>query len=370
MSLSKKVYICDAIRTPVGKLGGIFKDLTALDLAVPLIKNLVEKNNIPSELINELIVGQGYGSAEAANIGKALALDAEISDEVCGYSIDRRCASGLQAIIEAYMMIKIQKADLIIAGGTESLSHAPFYNTTVRWGGNGEIVLKDSLKYGRIFANGQKHPIAGGMLETAENLRRDYHITREEQDNFAYQSHLKAIKAISDGKFEKEILPIEVKGKWEDTDEHPRADTTLEKLSTLKPIMLKQDPEATVTAGNSSGQNDAAAFCLIASETMVKQLNLTPKAEIVDWAVAGVPSAVMGIGPVPAIKKVLKSANLTLDDIDLIEINEAFAAQVLACTKELEFTEQQMQRLNVNGSGISLGHPIGATGARITTTLM
>lgn len=367
---NQKVYICDAVRTPVGKFGGIFKKLSAVDLAVPLIHHLVEKNNLPTNLINEVIVGQGYGTAEAANIGKVLALDAGLSDNVCGYSVDRRCASGLQAIIEAMLLIQTNNADLIIAGGAESLSQAPFYSTSIRWGGFGDIQLKDSLKYGRIFANGQKNPIPGGMLETAENLRRNYNISREEQDLFAYQSHMKACKAIADGKFKKEILPVNIKGQIFEIDEHPRAETTLDQLASLTPVLIKSDPESTVTAGNSSGQNDAACFCLIASEDIVQKLKLQPLAEIVDWAVAGVPSATMGIGPVPAIKKVLEKNNLTIQDMDRIEINEAFAAQVLACTKALDFKDNEFAKLNVNGSGISLGHPIGATGARIVTSLI
>jgi acetyl-CoA C-acetyltransferase len=365
-----KVYICDAIRTPIGKMGGVFKSLSPLDLAVPLIQHIVSKNTEIAKHLDELIVGQGYGTAEAANIGKALALDAGLPDSVCGYSVDRRCASGLQAIIDAMMMIQTGKANLVIAGGAESLSQAPFYSTTLRWGGFGDINLKDSLKYGRIYANGQKNPIQGGMLETAENLRKQFNISRAAQDELAYQSHMKACKALNTGKFKNEILPLNVKGKLIDTDEHPRSDTTVDQLSKLKPILYKDDPNSTVTAGNSSGQNDAAAFCLIASEKMVQQLQLKPLAEIVDWSIAGVPSASMGIGPVPAIQKVLSSTGLTLNDMDRIEINEAFAAQLLACTHALNFSEADYNKLNVNGSGISLGHPIGATGARIMTTLI
>lgn len=365
-----KVYICDAIRTPIGKMGGVFKSLSPLDLSVPLIQHIVSKNTEIAKHLDELIVGQGYGTAEAANIGKALALDAGLPDSVCGYSVDRRCASGLQAIIDAMMMIQTGKANLVIAGGAESLSQAPFYSTTLRWGGFGDINLKDSLKYGRIYANGQKNPIQGGMLETAENLRKQFNISRAAQDELAYQSHMKACKALNTGKFKNEILPLNVKGKLIDTDEHPRSDTTVDQLSKLKPILYKDDPSSTVTAGNSSGQNDAAAFCLIASEKMVQQLQLKPLAEIVDWSIAGVPSASMGIGPVPAIQKVLSSSGLTLNDMDRIEINEAFAAQLLACTHALNFSEADYNKLNVNGSGISLGHPIGATGARIMTTLI
>lgn len=366
---NNRVYICDALRTPVGKLGGMFKKLTALQLAVPVVQHLIARNRVPANLIDEVIVGQGYGSAEAANIGKALVLDAELPDSVCGYSVDRRCASGLQAIVDAMMMIQTRRADLIIAGGAESLSHAPFYSTTARWGAHGDIQLKDSLKYGRIFANGQKHPIKGGMLETAENLRREFALSREDQDAFSYESHLRACRGIAAGKFKNEILPIEVNGRMLDTDEHPRADTTVDGLAALKPVLLQQDPDATVTAGNSSGQNDAASFCLIASEAMAERLGLRPMVEILDWSVAGVPAATMGLGPVPAIQKLLERTGLSLADMDRIEINEAFAAQVLACSRALNFGEDDFKRLNVNGSGISLGHPIGATGARIVTSL-
>lgn len=367
---NSKVFICDAIRTPIGKIGGVFKNLSPLDLAIPLIQHIVSKHPDIAQNLDELIVGQAYGTAEAANIAKALALDAGLPDHVCGYSVDRRCASGLQAIIDAMMMIQTAKANLVIAGGAESLSQAPFYSTRLRWGSFGDIQLKDSLKYGRIYANGQRNPIPGGMLETAENLRKQFNISRAAQDELAYQSHMKASQAIQMGKFNQEILGLNVKDRWINTDEHPRFDTTVDQLSQLKPILLQQDPAATVTAGNSSGQNDAAAFCLIASEAMVAQLQLQPLAEIVDWSIAGVPSDVMGIGPVPAIEKVLKSTGLSLKDMDRIEINEAFAAQLLACTQALNFDAEDYEKLNVNGSGISLGHPIGATGARIMTSLI
>lgn len=369
METANAVFVCESARTPIGRFGGVLKTFSALDLGVITLKHLIEKTGLPAELIDEVIVGQSYGSADAPNIARALVLDAGLPDTVCGYQVDRRCGSGLQAIIEGFMLIKTGKADLVIAGGAESMSQAPFYNTMARWGAQGEITLRDSLKYGRMYAGGQKEPVPGGMIQTAENLRREFSISRQAQDELALQSHMRAIQAIESGKFSAEIVGISVKDRIVATDEHPRADTTLEKLASLKPLLLSQDPTATVTAGNSSGQNDAACFCILASARMVEKLNLTPRAELIDWAVAGVPSATMGIGPVPATRKVLERARLTLSDIDLIELNEAFAAQVLACTHQLGLGQDDFSRINVNGSGISLGHPIGATGARLLTNL-
>ncbi|MGP3788837.1 acetyl-CoA C-acetyltransferase [Pseudomonas sp. B392_1p] len=369
MRTAQPVFICDSARTPIGRFGGVFKNLSALELGIRTLTHLVDKSGIPGELIDEVIVGQGYGTSEAPNIARALILDAGLPDSVCGYQVDRRCGSGLQAIIEGYMLIQSGQADLVIAGGTESMSQAPFYTTSARWGGHGEITLRDSLKYGRMYAGGQRRPLPGGMIQTAENLRREFAISRQEQDELALQSHLRATRAAAAGKFADEIVPIRVKDRLITEDEHPRADSTLEKLASLRPILSAEDPQATVTAGNSSGQNDAACFCILASARMVERLNLKPRAELLDWAVAGVPSDTMGIGPVPATRKVLARTGLRLHDMDLIELNEAFAAQVLACTRLLELGPDDAARLNVNGSGISLGHPIGATGARLVSSL-
>jgi acetyl-CoA C-acetyltransferase len=254
------------------------------------------------------------------------------------------------------------------------MSQAEFYTTGIRWGVRGaETALVDRLARGRVTAGGVNYPVPGGMLETAENLRREYGIARAEQDALALASHRKAVAAQADGRFAEEIVPVTVRGrKGEtvvDTDEHPRADTTAEKLAALKPVLGRSDPAATVTAGNASGQNDAAAMCIVTHPERAEALGLRPLVRLVSWAVAGVPPRTMGIGPVPASRAALERAGLKLSDMDLIELNEAFAAQVLACTREFGFGQADFERLNVHGSGISLGHPVGATGTRILTTL-
>jgi acetyl-CoA C-acetyltransferase len=246
----------------------------------------------------------------------------------------------------------------------------------MRWGVRNRpaVELHDALARGRVTAGGENHPVPGGMLETAENLRREYSIPREEQDELALHSHRAAAAAQAAGKFAEEIVPVTVRGRKGatvvDSDEHIRPDATLESLARLKPVLGRADPDATVTAGNASGQNDGAALCVVTSLERAERLGLRPLARLVSWAVAGVPPATMGIGPVPAVAKALGRVGLGLGEMDLIELNEAFAAQVLACTREWGIKPTQDERLNVNGSGISLGHPVGATGCRILTTLV
>jgi acetyl-CoA C-acetyltransferase len=275
------------------------------------------------------------------------------------------------------MEVQTGVADVVLAGGVESMSQAEFYTTQVRWGPNrGNINLIDRLDRGRVTAGTFRYPVEGGMLETAENLRKQYNIPRQEQDEYALRSHQRAVAAWESGKFDAEVVPVPVPDKrgGEGTlfgrDEHPRADTTLEKLASLRPVRIRQDPEATVTAGNASGENDAAAACIVTTPEKAAELGLTPMGRLRSWATAGVHPAYMGIGPVPATKKALERARLSLQDMDLIELNEAFAAQVLACTREWGFTEKDFDRLNVNGSGISIGHPVGATGVRIMATML
>jgi acetyl-CoA C-acetyltransferase len=272
------------------------------------------------------------------------------------------------------MEVQTGVADLVLAGGAESMSQSEFYATGMRWGvKGGSVALEDRLARGRVTAGGAGHPMPGGMIETAENLRREYGIPRAEQDEFALRSHQLAVAAQTDGTFAEEIVPVTVRVRGEeqvvDRDEHPRADTTLERLAKLRPIMSRSDPEATVTAGNASGQNDGAAVCIVTSPERAEQLGLRPFARLVSWAVAGVAPETMGIGPVPASARALERAGLTLGDIELIELNEAFAAQALAVLREWELPDG-LERVNVHGSGISLGHPIGATGGRILTTLL
>jgi acetyl-CoA C-acetyltransferase len=274
------------------------------------------------------------------------------------------------------MQVQTGASNIVIAGGCESMSQVEFYSTTIRYGASSDaIVLHDRLIRSRETAGGENYPVPGGMLETAENLRREYNIARVEQDELALRSHQRAVDAQDRGCFDDEMVPVTITDRKgvETTitqDEHPRRDTSLEKLARLRPVMLKDDPDATVTAGNASGQNDAAAACIVTTPAYAAQYGLRPLGRFVSWAVAGVPPRTMGIGPVPSTAKALDRANLQLKDIDLIELNEAFAAQVLACTREWKFTDTDTDRLNVNGSGISLGHPVGATGGRILATLL
>jgi acetyl-CoA C-acetyltransferase len=375
MAPMRDAVICEPLRTPVGRFGGVFRDVPAARLASTVISALLERTGLPHEAIDDVLLGQCYANGEAPALGRVAALDAGLPVDVPGLQIDRRCGSGLQAVIEASMQVQTGAADLVLAGGAESMSQAELYSTSLRWGSrSGGAMLEDRLVRSRVTAGGVNHPVPGGMLETAENLRREYGIAREEQDEIALRSHRLAIDAHADGRFAQEIVPVEIEDRRSgrrivDRDEHPRPDTTRESLAALKPIMRRADSEATVTAGNSSGQNDGAAICVVAHRERVDELGLKPFAQLVSWAVAGVPPKTMGIGPVPATRRALERAGLTLGDMDLIELNEAFAVQVLAVLREWNF-DDELERLNVNGSGISLGHPVGATGARILTTLL
>jgi acetyl-CoA C-acetyltransferase len=362
----RDAVICEPLRTPVGRFGGVFKDVPATALAKTVIAELVTRTGIPTETVDDVLLGQCYPSGEAPAIGRVAALDAGLPVDTPGLQIDRRCGSGLQAVIDASMRVQTGAADLVIAGGAESMSQVELYSTKVRWGArSGGAMLADRLERARVTAGGELYPVPGGMLETAENLRREYGIPREEQDELALRSHERAVDAHERGDFAEEIVPVgDV-----DRDEHPRPDANLESLARLKPVMLRHDPDSTVTAGNASGQNDGAAACIVASAERAQELGLKPLARLVSWAVAGVPPRTMGIGPVPAVAKALARANLSLDDLQLIELNEAFAAQVLAVLREWDLSDG-LERVNVNGSGISLGHPVGATGARILATLL
>lgn len=370
------VVICEPLRTPVGRYGGAFVDVPATELAARVISELLSRTGVDPESIDDVILGQCYPNGEAPAIGRVAALDAGLPVTVPGSQLDRRCGSGLQAVLDAAMRVQTGVAALVIAGGVESMSRAEYYTESMRWGAKGApAALHDRLARGRVTAGGKNHPVPGGMLETAENLRREYSIPRSEQDELAVESHRRAVAAMDSGKFAEEIVPVAVPqrrgaDRVVDRDEHPRADTTVESLARLRPIMGASDPDATVTAGNASGQNDGAAACLVTSRARAEQLGLRPLARLVTWAVAGVGPEVMGIGPVPSTARALARAGLELSDIDLIELNEAFAAQALAVTREWGFGDADFDRTNVNGSGISLGHPVGATGVRILTTLL
>jgi acetyl-CoA C-acetyltransferase len=370
----RDAVICEPLRTPVGGFGGVFRDVPPAKLAATVIEELVRRTSLEASEIDDVILGQGYANGEAPAIGRVAALDAGLGVEVPGLQIDRRCGAGLQAIMLGCMQVQTGVSDLVLAGGVESMSQAEFYAMGIRWGVKGGAVeLADRLARPRVTAGGVRHVIDGGMIETAENVRRDYAIPRAEQDELALRSHQRAVAASRDGTFAEEIVPVTVTTRKDQRtiadDEHPRDDTTLEKLAALRPIMARTDPDATVTAGNASGQNDGAAICIVTHPDKAAELGLQPFARLVSWAVAGVAPETMGIGPFPAAVRALARAQLSFEDLDLIELNEAFAAQALAVLREWDLPDG-LERVNVHGSGISLGHPIGATGGRIMTTLL
>jgi acetyl-CoA C-acetyltransferase len=372
----RDAVICEPLRTPIGRAGGTLREVTATRLAAIVITALVQRTGVDPEDVDDVLFGQCYPSGEAPALGRVAALDAGLPVTTPGLQIDRRCGSGLQAILYAAMQVQTGVSDLVIAGGSESMSQVEHYSTVIRHGsGGGGVMLLDRLVRARETAGGVNYPVPGGMIETAENLRREYGIPREEQDELAVRSHQRAVAAQDEGRFDDEIVPVTVtdpKGNEVtiDRDEHPRRDTTVEVLAKLRPVMARVDPESTVTAGNASGQNDAASACLVTTPEKAADLGLRPLGRVVSWAVAGVAPRTMGIGPVPSTNKALERAGLSMAQVDLLELNEAFAAQVLACTREWKFGETDFDRLNVNGSGISLGHPVGATGGRILATLL
>jgi acetyl-CoA C-acetyltransferase len=367
----RDVAIVSPVRTAVGSFGGSLKDVSAAELGATVIKAVLEKTGLDPSTIDDVILGHGYPSGEDPAIGRLCALKAGLPIEVPGYQLDRRCSSGLQAILNAAMMVQTGAADMVLAGGVESMSRVEYYTTEARWGGRlGSITLHDRLIRGRATVSPEERfGFISGMIETAENLAKQYEIPRQEQDAYALQSHQRAVAAVESGKFAEEIVPVMIPQRRGDpksfqVDEGPRKDTSLEALSKLRPIT----EGGTVTAGNASSQNDAASVCLVVAGDKLAELGLKPMGFLKGWAVAGVHPACMGIGPVPALNKVLARTGLTFDDLDLIELNEAFASQVLAVLREWKL--DNFDKLNVNGSGISLGHPIAATGARILTTLL
>jgi len=375
MSAFANTVICEPLRTPVGAFGGAFQTVPPHTLATHVVREILARTKLPGEAVDDVIFANCYPTMDAPALGRVVALDAGLPVTAGGIQLDRRCGSGLQAVIYAAMTVATGGAEGVIAGGAESMSRAPFYSTTIRWGvKTPNIQLEDGLTRGRVTAGGQHHPVPGGMIETAENLRREFGISRAAQDELAALSQARAAAAMESGVFAEEIVPVTIPGRKGDTvvdtDEHPRPGTTVEKLSQLRAIMSRSDPDATVTAGNASGQNDGAAACIVATREAAEKYGLKPMGRMVSWALAGVAPATMGVGPVPSTQKALERAGLTLKDMDLIELNEAFAAQVLACTGEMGLSGDDFDRINVHGSGISLGHPVGATGARILATLL
>jgi len=372
--IAPDVVICEPVRTPIGRYGGMFKDLSVVDLGVTVLKGLLDRTGLDPDRVNDVILGHCYPNAEAPAIGRVVGLDAGLPISVGGQQIDRRCGSGLQAVINAVMQVSSGASEVVVAGGAESMSNVAFYSLDMRWGGaRTGVRIHDGLTRGRQTPGGRFYPVPGGMLETAENLRRDYKISREEQDSLAVSSHQRAVAAQQGGILAEEIIPVTVPSRKGDlvveTDEHPRAETSIEALAKLKPILGDSDPEATVTAGNASGQNDAAAMCLVTTNRVAEELGLRPLVRLVSWGVAGVAPNVMGIGPVPATVGALERAGVALADMDVIELNEAFAAQALAVMREWQLTDADLERTNIHGSGISLGHPVAATGVRMLGTL-
>ncbi|OPX03881.1 acetyl-CoA C-acyltransferase [Geobacillus sp. LEMMY01] len=370
--MSREVVIVDAVRTPIGRYKGALKEVRPDDLAAVVIRALIERNpNVPVEQIDDVVFGNANQAGEDnRNVARMAALLAGLPIEVAGVTVNRLCGSGLDAVNYAARAILANEADIMIAGGVESMTRAPFVMAKPSSDfPRGNIEMYDTT-IGWRFINPKMHEMYGtdSMPQTAENVAKRFGITREAQDEFAYESQMKAKQAIETNRFADELVPVvyhDRKGNRVvvDKDEHPRPDTTLEKLAKLPPLF----ENGTVTAGNSSGINDGAAALLVMSAEKAKELGLKPLAAYVTSAVAGVEPAVMGIGPVFATRKALRRAGLSLDDIGLVELNEAFASQALECIRQLELDRA---KVNVNGGAIALGHPLGASGARILTTLI
>jgi acetyl-CoA C-acetyltransferase len=370
----RRAAIVSPLRTPVGKFLGTLSPLDAGKLGAVILKALIERSGIDPSRVDDVVFSQGYGNAEAPAIGHWSWLAADLPIEVPGFQLDRRCGSGVQAVATAAMMVETGMADVVVAGGCESMSNVEHYTTDLRGGVRmGDMTLHDRLSRGRLMSQPiERFGIITGMIETAENLAKDYNITREEADEFAVRSHQNAAKAWEEGKFADHLVPVKVPQRRKDPiefnhDEGYRADASMETLGSLRAIDLKRDPDAIVTAGNASQQNDAAAACLVVAEDKLEELGLTPSLWFHGWAAAGCDPSRMGIGPVPAVERLFARTGMGWGDIGLVELNEAFAPQVLAVLKGWGWSDDDSRRdiLNVNGSGISLGHPIGATGGRI-----
>ncbi len=365
----RRAAIISPLRTPVGKFMGALSGIQAGDLGAVILKGLIERTGIDPARIDDVVFAQGYGNGEAPCIARWSAMAAGLPISVPGYQLDRRCGSGLQAIIDAAMMVQTGAADVVVAGGVESMSNVEYYSTDMRTGARmGASTMHDRLTRGRVMSQpAARFGVISGMIETAENLAKDYGITREECDAYAVMSHQRATAAWAEGKFDDEIVPVAIpQNRGEPVmfvkDEGFRPDATMESLGALRPL-----EGGVVTAGNASQQNDAAAACLVVSEDKLSELGLEPTAWFHSWAAAGCEPSRMGIGPVPAVERLFARTGLAWKDIDLVELNEAFAPQVLAVLKGWGWDDRD--KLNVNGSGISLGHPIGATGGRILANL-
>ncbi|MFC7441097.1 thiolase family protein [Laceyella putida] len=360
-----EIVIVSAVRTAIGKFGGTLKDLNSGKLGALVIEEGVRRAGISPKMVDEVIMGEVRQSTESSNMARVAALRAGIPETATAYTVNRLCASGMQAVASAVQQIAFGQADVVVAGGAESLSRSPIYLRNARFGEGNPVIIDSNLENGQ-----QPIEIYGpnlGMGMTAENVAERYNISREEQDAFALESQRRAAAAIRNHTFKNEIVPVEVKQKKKtilfDTDEFPR-ETSLEQLAALKPAFKEG---GTVTAGNACGRNDGAAALVLMSHQKAEELGCKPLAKVMDWAVSGVSPEMMGIGPVFAVRKLLKRTKMAMQDFGLIELNEAFAAQALAVIRDLNL---DVEKLNVNGGAIALGHPLGATGARIMTTLL
>jgi acetyl-CoA C-acetyltransferase len=362
----KNIYLAASVRTPIGRFGGTLAGWTAAEMGVAVAAETIRRAGLEPEQIEESIWGCARQAGGGPNVGRQITYRAGVPETVPALTVNQACGSGLRAIILAAQEIMLGRARVVLAGGTESMSRVPYFAEGARWGMRmGDAELVDGM-----YRDGFNDPLSGLVMgETAENLARRYEISRDEQDRYALRTQQRAEAAISSGRFESEVLPLEIKGRKGEVaqfalDEHARSGTTLESLAKLPPVFSR---EGTVTAGNSSGITDGAAAMVLMSEEALKESGAEAEARLVDYEITGVAPEIMGIGPVPAVRSLLKRQRLQLSDVDLIELNEAFAAQVIACDRELNF---DAERLNVNGGAIALGHPIGCTGVRITTTLL
>ena len=367
----RRAAIVNPVRTGVGTFGGSLRSVPVEKLAANVISEVLARSGLDPARIDDVVMAQSYANGETPCIGRWAALQAGLPIEVPGMQLDRRCGGGLQAVITAAMMVQTGAADVVLAGGVESMSNIEYYTTDMRWGARaGSVTLHDRLERGRERSQPvERFGHISGMIETAENLARQHGISRQEADAYAVRSHQRARDAWSAGRFDAEVVPVSVPQKKGSAlmfakDEGIRDDASPASLAALRALMK----DGTVTAGNSCQQNDAAAACLVVAEEVLAELRLEPMGFLVDWAAAGCEPATMGYGPVPAVAKLFRRTGLSFDHMDLVELNEAFACQVLAVLKGWRWNDPD--RLNVNGSGISLGHPIGATGVRILATLL
>ena len=371
MIKQRRAAIVAPVRTAAGMFGSALRSVPVESLAAAVVSETLKRSGIDPALIEDVVMAQSYANSEVPCVGRWAALQAGLPVSVPGLQLDRRCGGGLQAIATAAMMIESGAADVVLAGGVESMSNIEYYTTDMRWGSRaGSVTLHDRLDRGRERSQPEdRFGHISGMIETAENVARAYNVSREQADEYAVRSHIRAAAAWNEGRFDEEIVPVMVPQRRGDPtrfdrDEGVRPDSTRESLARLRPIIK----DGTVTAGNASQQSDAAACCLIVAEHMLPALGLTPMAFLVGWTAVGCDPATMGMGPVPAVEKLFRKTSLSFRDMGLVELNEAFACQVLAVLKEWDWYDDS--QLNVNGSGISLGHPIGATGVRVMTSML